>query len=160
MMRGHFLVLALVTVLSACGTWRGLEPSSASQGTQVLTTQARQDLVLQAVAMLDRNYTYGGKKLHTGFDCSGFVSFVYKESAGLRVNGSASDIARQTRAIEASQAEPGDLVFFNTLGSSFSHVGIYIGNGKFIHKMMKKFIFGARGGIYIIDLQKTVQHAR
>lgn len=98
----------------------------------------RHDIVLQAMAMLDRGYTYGGKKLHTGFDCSGLVSFVYKESAGIALQGSAAQMAKATRPIDPSQAHPGDLVFFNTLGSAFSHVGIYIGSGKFIHAANEK----------------------
>jgi len=85
------------------------------------------------MAMLDRGYTYGGKKLHTGFDCSGLVTFVYRESAGIALKGSAAQMAEATRSIDSSQAHPGDLVFFNTLGPLFSHVGIYIGDGKFVH---------------------------
>ena len=83
--------------------------------------------------MLDRGYTYGGKKLHTGFDCSGLVSFVYKESAGIALRGSAAQMAEVAKPIDPAYAHPGDLVFFNTLGPSFSHVGIYIGDGKFVH---------------------------
>ena len=128
---------ALLSVtLAGCGSL--LRPSTptaspVAAAPQPLSQQNRQDVVLQAMAMLDRNYSYGGKKLHTGFDCSGFVSFVYKESARLRLSGSAADLAKQTRAIDKTQAQPGDLVFFNTLGSAFSHVGIYIGDDKFIH---------------------------
>ena len=106
------------------------QPPTTSQA--ALSVQ-RQDVVMQAMAMLDRNYVYNGKKLHTGFDCSGLVSFVYKESTGVELRGSAADIANKTRAIAAHAAAPGDLVFFNTLGSPNSHVGIYIGSGKFIH---------------------------
>ena len=84
------------------------------------------------MAMLDHSYTYGGKKMHTGFDCSGLVSFVYKESAGISLKGSAAQMAGVTQSIDPSFANPGDLVFFNTLGSSFSHVGIYIGGRKMI----------------------------
>ena len=88
--------------------------------------------------MLDRGYTYGGKKLHTGFDCSGLVTFVYKESAGIALKGSAAQMADVTRLIDAAQAHPGDLVFFNTLDRSFSHVGIYIGDGKFVHALNER----------------------
>ncbi len=98
----------------------------------------RQDIVMHAMAMLDRGYTYGGKKLHTGFDCSGLVSFVYQESAGIAIKGSAFDMARAARVVPPEQASPGDLVFFNTLGSPFSHVGIYIGSDKFIHAANEK----------------------
>jgi cell wall-associated NlpC family hydrolase len=108
----------------------GLTPPVAKQAP---LSSKRQDVVMHAMAMLDRNYVYSGKKLHTGFDCSGLVSFVYKESAGLELRGSASDIANKTRPIAAESAAPGDLVFFDTLGSPSSHVGIYIGSGKFIH---------------------------
>jgi cell wall-associated NlpC family hydrolase len=98
-----------------------------------LSPGQQQELLLMAMAMLDRNYSYGGKHLHTGFDCSGFVSFVYRQSAGVLLRGSAADMAKQTSAVEVASALPGDLVFFNTLGPAFSHVGIYIGDGKFIH---------------------------
>ncbi len=99
----------------------------------IFSQDKRHDVVIQSMAMLDRNYTYGGKKLHTGFDCSGLVSFVYQQSAGMALRGSSADMARQTRPIDAQTAQPGDLVFFNTLGAAHSHVGIYIGSGKFIH---------------------------
>jgi cell wall-associated NlpC family hydrolase len=124
-----FLSVIGAAVLVGCATRPAptLPPMSAQE------TNKRQDIVMQAMAMLDRGYTYGGKKLHTGFDCSGLVSFVYKESAGMSVRGSAESMARNTRAVDAGQARPGDLVFFNTLGHSASHVGIYIGSGKFIH---------------------------
>ncbi len=125
----------LLTTLVGCST----APRTASEvNTQPVAQQAplsstRQDVVMHAMAMLDRNYVYSSKKLHTGFDCSGLVSFVYKESAGIELRGSAFDIANKTRPIPAESASPGDLVFFNTLGSPSSHVGIYIGSGKFIH---------------------------
>ena len=109
------------------------QPNQAPTNSQTPLSSQRQDVVMQAMALLDRNYVYSGKKLHTGFDCSGLVSFVYKESAGLELRGSALDIANKTRPIAAESAAPGDLVFFNTLGSPSSHVGIYIGSGKFIH---------------------------
>ncbi|MFY8016380.1 MAG: NlpC/P60 family protein [Limnohabitans sp.] len=103
------------------------------QSTGRLTQDKRHDVVMQSMAMLDRGYTYGGKKLHTGFDCSGLVSFVYKNAAGLDLRGSSADMAAKTRPIQSQAAMPGDLVFFNTRGAAFSHVGIYIGSGKFIH---------------------------
>lgn len=108
-------------------------PAALPETSSRLSPDMRRDVVLQSMAMLDRNYTYGGKKLHTGFDCSGLVSFVYKESARIDLRGSSADMAKKTRPISAQAAQPGDLVFFNTLGSANSHVGIYIGSGKFIH---------------------------
>ena len=111
---------------------------SQAYSSKSLSESKKHDVVIQAMAMLDRGYTYGGKKLHTGFDCSGLVSFVYAESAGIAIKGSASDMANATKSVPPEKASPGDLVFFNTLGSSFSHVGIYIGSGKFIHAANEK----------------------
>jgi cell wall-associated NlpC family hydrolase len=132
-----FLSLCGVPFLYACSTpAKYSAPASApTPSLSILPNNAakRHDIVMQAMAMLDRGYTYGGKKMHTGFDCSGLVSFVYKESAGLSLKGSAAQMANLTKPIAPEQAHPGDLVFFNTLGSSFSHVGIFIGDGKFIH---------------------------
>ncbi len=91
------------------------------------------DVVLMAMAMMDRNYTYGGKKLNVGFDCSGFVSFVYQESVKKRLEGNSADQAKQTLALPSGQERPGDLVFFNTTGAANSHVGIYVGEGRFVH---------------------------
>jgi len=125
----------LLITLVGCST-PPRESSNAKQAPATIETPLsakRQDVVMQAMALLDRNYVYNGKKLHTGFDCSGLVSFVYKESAGVELRGSASDIANKTRAVSANAAAPGDLVFFNTLGPANSHVGIYIGSDKFIH---------------------------
>jgi cell wall-associated NlpC family hydrolase len=130
----HFLALCFTPLLFACSTSSRKASSTAPTSQSYPNNPAkRQDIVIQAIAMLDRGYTYGGKKLHTGFDCSGLVSFVYKESAGIPLKGSAAQMAEVARPIEPAQAHPGDLVFFNTLGSAFSHVGIYIGAGKFVH---------------------------
>ncbi len=126
-----FLSACITPFLVACSSL-SRKPLSTSQS-YPNNPAKRQDIVMQAMAMLDRGYTYGGKKLHTGFDCSGLVTFVYRESAGISLKGSAAQMASATRSIDASQAHPGDLVFFNTLGPSFSHVGIYIGEGKFVH---------------------------
>lgn len=129
-----FLSACIAPFLVACSSLsRKTSSSSATSQSYPNNPAKRQDIVIQAIAMLDRGYTYGGKKLHTGFDCSGLVTFVYRESAGITLKGNAAQMAAATRSIDPSQAHPGDLVFFNTLGPSFSHVGIYIGDGKFVH---------------------------
>jgi cell wall-associated NlpC family hydrolase len=129
-----FLSACITPFLVACSSVsRKPASTSAPPASYPSNPAQRKDIVLQAMAMLDRGYTYGGKKLHTGFDCSGLVSFVYKESAGISLKGSAAQMASATQPIDALAAHPGDLVFFNTLGTAFSHVGIYIGEGKFVH---------------------------
>ena len=91
------------------------------------------DLVLHAMAFLGVPYKRGGNNFETGFDCSGFVRAVYEQTAGKILPRRAEQQAAATQTIDRAELQPGDLVFFNTLRRTFSHVGIYIGNGKFIH---------------------------
>jgi cell wall-associated NlpC family hydrolase len=86
-----------------------------------------------ALGLMETEYRFGGKNPDAGLDCSGMVSYVYRQTTGLRLTGSAADIARKGRRIDTTQLRPGDLVFFNTLHRRHSHVGIYVGNGSFIH---------------------------
>jgi cell wall-associated NlpC family hydrolase len=91
------------------------------------------DLVYNALGLLGVPYRKGGTTLETGFDCSGFVKSLYAQTIGLVLPRSAAEQAAATQKIDASELKPGDLVFFNTMRRAFSHVGIYVGNGKFIH---------------------------
>jgi len=75
----------------------------------------------------------GGNTVESGFDCSGFVKAMFEQTAGLILPRKAEQQAAATRKIERADLQPGDLVFFNTLQRAFSHVGIYVGEGKFIH---------------------------
>lgn len=86
-----------------------------------------------AMGLMDVGYRFGGKNPDAGLDCSGMVSYIYGQAVGLKVQGSAADIARKGRAIDRAELRPGDLVFFNTLNRPLSHVGIYIGDARFIH---------------------------
>lgn len=94
---------------------------------------ARADIALFALGLLDTRYRWGGRGPATGFDCSGLVSHVFREAAGLRVQGSSAELGQKARPVPSDQLQPGDLVFFNTLGSRHSHVGVYVGNGRFVH---------------------------
>jgi len=93
------------------------------------------DLVLSAMDFLGVPYRMGGQSREGGFDCSGFTRHVFERSLGLILPRRASEQANMPGMLQVNQAElkPGDLVFFNTLRHTFSHVGIYIGDHKFIH---------------------------
>jgi cell wall-associated NlpC family hydrolase len=91
------------------------------------------DLVSTAIGFLGIPYLRGGNSAETGFDCSGFVRAIYKETIGLVLPRSADQQANATQKIDKNELKPGDLVFFNTMKRTFSHVGIYLGEGKFIH---------------------------
>jgi cell wall-associated NlpC family hydrolase len=91
------------------------------------------ELVMQAMGLLGVPYKRGGTSEEKGFDCSGFVRHMYERSVGLVLPRRAEEQAKVTEEISRSELKPGDLVFFNTLKRTFSHVGIYVGDGKFIH---------------------------
>ena len=90
------------------------------------------ELVVNAMGFLGVPYKRGGNN-ENGFDCSGFVRTIYQRSVGLLLPRRAEQQAAATESIDKSDLQPGDLVFFNTLRRAFSHVGIYVGEGKFIH---------------------------
>lgn len=96
-------------------------------------TNKASELVVNAMGFLGVPYKRGGNTVETGFDCSGFVRAIYEQSVGLLLPRRAEQQAAATQRIDKTELQPGDLVFFNTMKRAFSHVGIYIGDGKFIH---------------------------
>ena len=103
------------------------------QGWRQSVGSAASGLVANAMNFLGVPYKWGGTSAETGFDCSGFVRAIYEQSVGLVLPRRAAEQAEATRSIAQDELRPGDLVFFNTMQRAFSHVGIYVGDGKFIH---------------------------
>lgn len=91
------------------------------------------EIVLSALAYLGVPYRYGGNDPVTGFDCSGLVRQVFHSATAMQLPRSAQEMARLGLPVAAGELQPGDLVFFNTRGRAHSHVGIYIGDGSFVH---------------------------
>ena len=87
----------------------------------------------EALELLGIRYKRGGTSPVTGFDCSGFVRHVFNESVGLLLPHNAKAISQQGEKVEKTELQPGDLVFFNTMRRAFSHVGIYLGDNRFVH---------------------------
>ena len=119
---------------------KGLMPSKRpvaelAQQVRNTATDIASELVLSAMNFLGVPYRRGGDSRETGFDCSGFTRHVFENSIGLILPRRAIEQANSPALMPVQQAElkPGDLVFFNTLRHTFSHVGIYIGDNKFIH---------------------------
>lgn len=113
---------------------RGLLPSGAAPLVQTMRDRAS-DLVLSAMNFLGVPYRRGGNSADEGFDCSGFTRHVFEHSVGLVLPRRADEQAKSAglQKVGREELKPGDLVFFNTLRRTFSHVGIYVGDGKFIH---------------------------
>ena len=126
-------VAAAVLLLAACGSPGPRPGTSAGTIAPLPISEKGNEVALYALGLIDTGYRFGGKNPEAGLDCSGMVSYIYGRAAGLKVKGSAADIARVMRPIERDLLRPGDLVFFNTLNRSYSHVGIYIGDARFVH---------------------------
>lgn len=105
------------------------------------------DMLNYAFNLIGVNYKYGGSQPSTGFDCSGYVSHVFRQMAGLSLPHNALAMSRLGKKISPDELKPGDLVFFNTLKRSFSHVGIYVGNNRFVHAP------SSGGGVEVVSMQ-------
>ena len=100
--------------------------------THLQQQQASSELMLHSMSLVGTPYRFGGTS-RTGFDCSGMVQYVYKTALGVALPRTARDMASAGIRIKKDRLKIGDLVFFNTNGKRHSHVGLYIGNGQFIH---------------------------
>ena len=112
----------------------------ASNQTQPLAEAAASasvNLVMQAFALIGTKYKLGGSSTETGFDCSGFIRHLYSPVLDFALPRTSFEMSRLGTKVDHHALMPGDLVFFNTLKRSFSHVGIYIGEDRFIHSPSK-----------------------
>ncbi|MDU0810541.1 MAG: C40 family peptidase [Burkholderia sp.] len=91
------------------------------------------DIVSSALSMIGVRYRWGGNSPYSGLDCSGFVSYVFKDTFGISLPRRVKEMSHIGKKINVNNLSPGDLVFFKTRHQIFSHVGIYIGDKKFVH---------------------------
>ena len=109
----------------------GQASSAASSTPGVL--QSAQDLAIYALGLIGVDYKYGGSSPEHGLDCSGLVRYVFQEVVGVTLPRTSREMARLGGRVAQTDLRAGDLVFFNTRSSPFSHVGIYLGDNRFIH---------------------------
>jgi cell wall-associated NlpC family hydrolase len=92
------------------------------------------DILFRAIGLVGTPYRYGGNTPRGGFDCSGLVDYVFRDVAGIELPRTAQEISRiDTPSVPRDALESGDIVFFHTQGRHISHVGIYVGKGRFVH---------------------------
>ena len=116
--------IALVLVCALAAGTRAAERNESA---------LRSDVVVRALTLIDVPYRFGGSSPATGFDCSGLVRYVFGATALQALPRRSEEMAKIGQPITRSQLEPGDLVFFNTLARLYSHVAIYVGEGRFLH---------------------------
>lgn len=157
MRRLRILLIALALLpLSALADDSGNPPTftqSAPQAANGVLGQA-QEFALRALSFIGVRYKWGGTSPDTGFDCSGLIRYVYAQITGQPLPYNAHDLSRAGENIDSAELQPGDLVFFNTLRKPFSHVGIYLGESRFVHAP-------SRGGsVEIVDMSQRYWKSR
>jgi len=139
---GLLLVAGLLCQLSAPAL-ADETPVPAAQGWDVHLKEATSlfeqasananEAVTQALELVGIRYRRGGTSPETGFDCSGFVGHVFRQGLGLILPRTSREISRSGEVVKRNELQPGDLVFFKTMRHAFSHVGIYLGDNRFVH---------------------------
>ena len=90
------------------------------------------NMLLQSISLIGIPYKWGGNTPQQGMDCSGFIRYVFKKSLGINLPRTSAEMAKLGTHIAISDMKPGDLIFFNTRRGHYTHIGMYIGNNKFI----------------------------
>ncbi|HEV7413302.1 MAG TPA: C40 family peptidase [Casimicrobiaceae bacterium] len=137
----HAAIVALAAIPLVLLPRPGLaaQPATASSHASTVerpvarVLQSAQDLAIYALGLIGVDYRYGGSSPERGLDCSGLVRYVFQEVVGVTLPRTAREMARLGGRVAPGDLKAGDLVFFNTRSSPFSHVGIYLGDDRFIH---------------------------
>jgi len=128
-MRYNYMVLLVFVIQMGCST----VPPELPKAETAPVGERRAEALLQTLLALGLDYRYGGNSPETGFDCSGLVAHVFREAYGIRLPQSARAQSEYGVRVSLAELHAGDLVFYNTLNRPFSHVGIYLGDGRFVH---------------------------
>jgi cell wall-associated NlpC family hydrolase len=126
-----FLVAFIAVLLQGC---RSFVPSAPAVIPPPPAPRAeRSEALLQALLTIGIDYRRGGRSPATGFDCSGLVAYVYQEAWGIRLPATTAAQSEAGVPVSLAELQAGDLVFYDTLQRPYSHVGIYLGEGRFVH---------------------------
>ncbi|CAJ0896399.1 C40 family peptidase [Ralstonia flatus] len=132
-------LLALVCLLSACSSTPTRSTASRDQGLRTRGAPIQdpsaglEEISIEAMALVGTPYRYGGNTPDSGFDCSGLVRYVVQRAASVNLPRTAAEMGRRGTSLDRREVASGDLVFFNTTGQPNSHVGIYVGQNRFVH---------------------------
>ncbi len=133
----RIVAVMVLSVTAACSHIATKSAIPISRGPNPLNhhgEQAANDILFRAIGLVGTPYRFGGNTPEGGFDCSGLVGYVFRDVAGVNLPRTSGDISRIDAAdVRRGDLASGDLVFFNHHGSSATHVGIYVGEGRFVH---------------------------
>jgi cell wall-associated NlpC family hydrolase len=122
------ILLLSMLLLGACASTKNNIQTHEADSSAIV-----RELTSYAQSLIGAPYKYGGHSPNTGFDCSGFVDHVFQHMADVSLPHNAMKISQHGIAVKSSQLREGDLVFYDTNNQAYSHVGIYLGNDRFIH---------------------------
>ena len=130
---GCGIFIFTILTLSGCSTFSPKSNQAKVAQFKQDTSVGTEDISIAAVGLVDVPYRFGGNTPRGGFDCNGLIVYVYNKAAGIKLPRTIQQISTQGRSVENQPPAPGDLVFFNTTGEKYSHAGIYVGQGRFVH---------------------------
>ena len=127
------LVACLAAGPAAADDTRLPSLAASTRATVERAWHGAQDLAMYALGLIGVDYVYGGETPEGGLDCSGLVRHVFQQVTGVTLPRTSKEQSRVGKPVARADLKPGDLVFFNTRRFAFSHVGIYLGDDRFIH---------------------------
>jgi len=130
---GCGIFICTIAMLGGCSMFGSKSPNPKIAQFKQDTSVGTEDISIAAVGLVDVPYRYGGNTPKGGFDCSGLIVYVYNKAAGIKLPRTIQQMSNKGRSVENGPPAPGDLVFFNTTGEKYSHAGIYVGQGRFVH---------------------------
>lgn len=135
-MRRYSIVVMALALLPLSAIADDSSPAPAAEIAQSASTDVlgqAQEIVLRALSFIGVRYKWGGTSPDSGFDCSGLIRYVYNQVTGQPFPYNSQEMSRVGETVARTELQPGDLVFFNTLRRPYSHVGIYLGESRFVH---------------------------
>ena len=130
---GSGIFIYIFLSLSGCASFGSKNNATKVAQFKQDTSVGTEDISIAAVGLVGVPYRYGGNNPKGGFDCSGLIVYVYSKSANIKLPRTIQEMSSKGQSVENQAPAPGDLVFFNTTGEKYSHAGIYVGQGRFVH---------------------------
>jgi cell wall-associated NlpC family hydrolase len=130
---GCGIFICALLSLSGCSTFSARSNAAKVAQFKQDTSVGTEDISIAAVGLVGVPYRYGGNNPKGGFDCSGLIAYVYNKSANIKLPRTIQEMSAKGQSLDNQPPAPGDLIFFNTTGEKYSHAGIYVGQGRFVH---------------------------
>ncbi|TIC87218.1 C40 family peptidase [Crenobacter intestini] len=135
-MAKRLATFGLILLIAACSSTPPKKPPRPRPTLALSSLKAEgagREVLMVTMSLLGIDYRFGGSNPEAGLDCSGMAGYIYRQALGVELPRTAAQIAEASRPVTDTRLRVGDFVFFNTMDRPFSHMGIYIGDGKFVH---------------------------